>query len=553
MTATANATRPAGWTAALKLLAERWPRAGQHHTVYQSLVGGLLRDGLTIERAEALVADLCEATSDAEPQGHVAAVADAARRLQDEDKKVRGWPTLAQVIGADAVKRCRVLLGTAADVESLARHKKLPVKFLRDLGLRDLDLGGVGVPYRDAGGKTVEVKDRRGLHGGSGRWPRGSRLLAYGEERLSDVPPGAPLVLVEGESDPWTLWFHGVHALGLPGADTVHKTLCLGHANGFRELLVVEEPGQGGKTFVANVRRRLAKLGWHGTLRVVRLGGVKDPSDLHCLGPDAFASKWQEAVAAAEPVALDAPPAPSDPGIPTEPPWPEPPAEEAFHGLAGKIVRTIEPASEADPAALLVQTLVAFGSIIGRSAHFTVEADRHHSNEFIVLVGRTSKARKGTSWGHVQRLMQQAEEQWASERVQSGLSSGEGLIWAVRDPICTQERVKEKGQPVHYEEVEKDPGVADKRLLVYEPEFANVLKQTERQGNTLSAILRQAWDGGDLRTLVKNSPARATGAHVSLIGHITADELRRYLTQTETGTGPLWRFRRLPRRLGAGQ
>jgi hypothetical protein len=218
-------------------------------------------------------------------------------------------------------------------------------------------------------------------------------------------------------------------------------------------------------------------------------------------------------------------------------PWPDPPAAEAFHGLAGKIVRTIEPASEADPAALLVQTLVAFGNVIGRGAHFLVEADRHHANEFAVLVGRTSKARKGTSWGRVSRLFREAEEQWAQERVQSGLSSGEGLIWSVRDPIKKRERVKEKGEAARYEEVEADPGIDDKRLLILEPEFANVLKQTERQGNTLSVLLRLAWDGLDLRSLTKNSPARATGAHVSEIGHITADELRRYLTQTEMANG----------------
>ena len=45
----------------------------------------------------------------------------------------------------------------------------------------------------------------------------------------------------------------------------------------------------------------------------------------------------------------------------------------------------------------------------------------------------------------------------------------------------------------------------DKRLLVVEPEFANVLKQTERQGNTLSVVLRQAWDGKSLGTMTKNS------------------------------------------------
>jgi hypothetical protein len=218
--------------------------------------------------------------------------------------------------------------------------------------------------------------------------------------------------------------------------------------------------------------------------------------------------------------------------------WPNPPGQEAFHGLPGRIVRTIEPASEADPVALLVQILVAFGNIIGRGAHFQVEADRHYGNEFVVLVGRTSKARKGTSWGHIHRLMHDAEEQWTNERVQSGASSGEGIIWAVRDPITTRERIKERGEAVRYEDVEKDPGIADKRLLVYEPEFANVLKQTERTGNTLSVILRNAWDGNSvLRSLTKNSPARATGAHVSMIGHITSEELRRNLTATETANG----------------
>ena len=217
--------------------------------------------------------------------------------------------------------------------------------------------------------------------------------------------------------------------------------------------------------------------------------------------------------------------------------WPEPPDDAAFYGLPGRIARVIEPASEADPVALLAQSIVSYGSMIGRTAHFTAEADRHHGNEFVVLVGETAKARKGTSWGHISSLGREAEEQWAADRVQTGASSGEGIIWAVRDPITKRECVKERGKDPHYVEVEADPGVEDKRLLVYEPEFANVLKQTERQGNTLSAILRNAWDGRDLRTLTKNSPTRATNAHVSLIGHITIDELRRYLTQTETANG----------------
>jgi hypothetical protein len=52
----------------------------------------------------------------------------------------------------------------------------------------------------------------------------------------------------------------------------------------------------------------------------------------------------------------------------------------AFYGLTGQIVRLIEPHSEADPMALLIQFLVAFGNCVGRSAHFKVEADYHYSN-----------------------------------------------------------------------------------------------------------------------------------------------------------------------------
>ena len=79
--------------------------------------------------------------------------------------------------------------------------------------------------------------------------------------------------------------------------------------------------------------------------------------------------------------------------------------------------------------------------------------------------------------------------------------------------------------------------MSDKRLLVIEQEFASTLRVLNREGNTLSAILRQAWDGGTLRTLAKNSPMKATGAHISVIGHITCDELLRHLHDTEAGNG----------------
>src|SRR5580704_6753105 len=101
----------------------------------------------------------------------------------------------------------------------------------------------------------------------------------------------------------------------------------------------------------------------------------------------------------------------------------------------------------------------------------------------------------------------------------NGLASGEGLIIAAG---------KDDAQ--------------DKRLLVTETEFARVLQVCEREGNTLSAVVREAWDTGTLRTMTKKDPLRATDAHISIIGHITRDELRRLLTNTAAGNGFANRF-----------
>jgi hypothetical protein len=217
--------------------------------------------------------------------------------------------------------------------------------------------------------------------------------------------------------------------------------------------------------------------------------------------------------------------------------WPAPLEPEAFHGLAGEVVRLIEPHSEADPAALLVQVSTGFGSIVGRHAHFNTDGARQFANLYTVIVGVTAKGRKGTSQNQSRRILRQVDQEWSQTRVVTGLASGEGLIWAVRDPITERSSIKEKGRIVGYEDNESDPGVADKRLLVVEPEFSRALRVMERESNTLSAILREGFDSGDLNTLTKNKPAKATGAHISLIGHVTREELRRELTDTSAANG----------------
>jgi hypothetical protein len=224
---------------------------------------------------------------------------------------------------------------------------------------------------------------------------------------------------------------------------------------------------------------------------------------------------------------LDPPPEdpqPTDAGtLPPPAGWPAPPAPAAYHELLGEIVTRIAPHTEADPVAILTQLLVSFGAAVGRGAWFSVEATRHHPNEFMLLVGDSSKARKGSSWDHVRRLIA-AVDPTLEQRILTGLSSGEGLIWAVRDPTA------------------QDPGIADQRLLVIEPEFASVLKASAREISTLSPTLRSGWDGRPLAILTRTSPARATSAHIALIGHITQHELRRHTTQAELANGYLNRI-----------
>lgn len=220
---------------------------------------------------------------------------------------------------------------------------------------------------------------------------------------------------------------------------------------------------------------------------------------------------------------IDAPP------TPPPPPWPIV-APAAFHGLAGRYVEEIGPHTEADPVAILVQFLLAFGSVVGRGPLIRVEADEHRLNLYAVIVGRSAVARKGTSFGHVRRLFALAAPEWASTRVVDGLSSGEGLLFAIRD-----------GSPGAGKAPE-DPGVPDKRLLVVETEFASVLRVARRDGSTLSPIVRRAWDGGSIQTLTKNQPVRVTAPHVSILGHITQHELVRNLDSTEQSNGLANRF-----------
>ena len=204
---------------------------------------------------------------------------------------------------------------------------------------------------------------------------------------------------------------------------------------------------------------------------------------------------------------------------------PKPMAEEAFMGVLGEIVESIGPHTEASKEALLIDALAQLGNQIGSGPYSYASGARHGPNEFFVLVGPTGAGgRKGSSHGHTRRLMEAIDPDWATTRIRGGLSSGEGIVHHVRDAV-------EKNGEV------TDEGVRDKRLLCYETELAAVLSVMQRHGSTLSTQLRQSWDSGDLNILTKNSPTRATGAHISMLAHITPEELKILLPDVQAANG----------------
>jgi Protein of unknown function (DUF3987) len=209
-------------------------------------------------------------------------------------------------------------------------------------------------------------------------------------------------------------------------------------------------------------------------------------------------------------------------------------APEALIGLAGRVVETIRPHTEADDVAILGHFLAGVGNEIGPGPHARVEFDQHPCRLFVGIVGRSAKARKGTAWSTPSYLLYAVDPTWARTRIKGGLSTGEGLIDNVRD---ARQREDKTGAIVT-----DDAGESDKRLLVIETELASVFRRMNQESNSLSAVLRQAWDSGTLSTLTRNNPLRATGAHISVIGHSTTEEIQRHLTATEMANGFANRF-----------
>jgi DNA-binding Lrp family transcriptional regulator len=192
---------------------------------------------------------------------------------------------------------------TGCSLEDYARTKALPVDFLKNLGLSEVRHNGrprVEIPYLDATGKAIATRYRCALSKSSdGRdarffWKTGSKTQLYGLWKLKEFEPPKYLVLVEGESDCHTLWYHGIPALGLPGAAT-WKEEWSSVLEPFESLYVVIEPDAGGQASL----KWIARSRFKNKIRLLDLNPFKDPSEVHLSAQTDFNGFWQKALEAA--------------------------------------------------------------------------------------------------------------------------------------------------------------------------------------------------------------------------------------------------------------
>lgn len=211
--------------------------------------------------------------------------------------------------------------GPAITVADLAADKGIPLDYL-SFYTEQLPFG-VKILYKTLDGKpAARQRLRIALAAKEGsRWTRGAGSpIVYGVWRVGRMSQESDtLLLVEGESDAWTAWYHKIAALGVPGADMAGK-IAKGCIDPFAKILIWQEPDGGGKTFVDGVTQRLAELGYGGEVFVIQgppkddYDGppVKDLNELHKLTMKAtdsqpgrlFEEHWNAILSAAQPVDL---------------------------------------------------------------------------------------------------------------------------------------------------------------------------------------------------------------------------------------------------------
>lgn len=207
------------------------------------------------------------------------------------------------------------------------------------------------------------------------------------------------------------------------------------------------------------------------------------------------------------------------------------PDPACLYGLVGDVALAGSENTEANPYAVALNFIVYLSAALGRGSFTPVGNTWHHPRQFGLQVGRSGRGRKGDATSLIHRIdmaVRAANEDAAPQVHRGGLSTREGLALMIHDGWT---QGKDEVPPIH-----------DKRLCVFESEFANILAQGKRDGNTLSSALRDAWDGVSIKPATKSNRVWASNPHIGLMGAVTPNELRALMASRELTNGFANRF-----------
>ena len=403
--------------------------------------------------------------------------------------------------------------------------------------------------YEKAG---CEKTFRQGHFDASGAFVSDMQGVRRALYQLPEVMAAKEVLLVEGEKDVESLRSHGFVATTSPMGASSWKTEYAESLRG-KNVVIIPDNDEPGRKYEQTVTSSL--VGEAASVRVVRLpGGVKDVSDWF----DAGGTKEELLKLKEAAISVTEKPGGSKPRYDSAVPhnggpngegdtiiddpelWPVLDPEALHEGFVKDFVSSATEHSEADPAAVLGTFLTRLSVEVGRGPFMRVGDGVQQTNLLTAIVGPTGLGRKGTSAKPVDRLFELKDPDYLPARTTPGpLSSGEGLIDAVKDEVHSF--VVDKKTKIG-EWVVIHPGVDDKRLIVITEEFSSALQAMAREGNTLSSIVRQIFDSGNLEPLTKSSKTKATGAHIGIVGHITSHELIKILNDNDIHNGFFNRF-----------
>jgi len=164
-------------------------------------------------------------------------------------------------------------------LEYFSSKKNIPIDFLKSLHITEAHSKLI-IPYRYSNNKSARSRERY-ANGGFIWEVEKKEIIIYGLWRdQKDY-----CIIVEGESDCWTLWYNNFNALGVPGS-TMFKLIKLEQLNQFNDIIIIEESDSAGKVFAFQTKNHLRKIGYKGKIYIIQLG-YKDASEMY-LAEDNF-------------------------------------------------------------------------------------------------------------------------------------------------------------------------------------------------------------------------------------------------------------------------